>query len=101
MANSQKTILHLSTDDFIRNHIILSNKLRILQINMRSIRNFEKFDKLKYFIDKNRCQLDVIIVSESWLNDVHFQYYNIDGFQEYFSGRKNSQTGGGIAVCIC
>lgn len=74
--------------------------LRILQINMRSIRNIERFDTLKQFIDESNDMFDIIIVGESWLNDIHFSFYSIDGFHAYFSGRNGQQRGGGVAVYV-
>lgn len=98
MLPNLENSLHLSTDDFFTKFELLNNKLRVLQINMRSIRNLERFDKLKRFMDK--IDLDMVVVTESWLNDVHHKFYGINGFQSFFSGRKDEDRGGGLAVYI-
>lgn len=61
-----------------------------------SIRNLKRFDTLKNFIDN--LKPDVIIVTESWLNDVHFEYYKIRDYQALFSDRKDDQSGGGVEI---
>lgn len=65
---------------------------------MCSTRNLERPDVLQYFIDNS--DVHVIVISESWLNDIHFQYYGIDGYQSFFSDRKGDKSGDGIAVYV-
>lgn len=92
---------HDSMFDFLQyaqTYTMLSN-FKIVQINMRSIRNLEKFDSLKEKIDEIH-NLDIIIVSETWLNKDYFQFYNINGYKSFFSGRDIGEVGGGLCCVL-
>lgn len=66
---------------------------------MRSIRNLEKFDILKQNIDEMQG-MDIVTVSETWLNSDHFEFYNISGLKGFFSGRNIGDVGGGLTVYV-
>lgn len=103
--NYRDNFLYESVDDYLAscNHLNFSNSnhLNIVQINMRSIRSFERFDKFKNLLDEFNRELDVVIISESWLDKYTFRYYNcIEGYEGFFYGRDYGNSGGGAAVFI-
>lgn len=64
------------------------NELRIIQVNVRSIRSFERFDHFRIFIDQFLDKIDIVFTTETWQNCVHLQCYHMKGFKKYFSGRN-------------
>jgi len=67
--------------------------MSIYVTNARSIKN--KYDELCLYINKNPH--DIIVVSESWLDDSYpSSMFNIDGYRLYRADR--SCDGGGVAV---
>lgn len=101
LQNLTTNILHNSISEYLHftQHYTNIKKIKILQINMRSIRNLEKFDILKQLIDEIK-QVDLVIVSETWLNKDHFEFYEISGFKGFFSGRNMGQSGGGLTIYV-
>lgn len=98
--NLASNLLHDSISDFLTyNSDNLSKKFKVLQINMKSIRDLNRFDVLKGMIDDFR-DLDVIVVGESWLNKDLFDFYNIVGYKAFFCGRDSGSKGGGICVYV-
>lgn len=95
-------LLYGSIDEFrcdLRSRLT-NDKLNIAQINMRSIKSFERFDVFKSLIDEIK-ELDVIIVSESWLDKYSFKYYNcLPNFEGFFDGRNYGCSGGGVAIFV-
>lgn len=97
--------LHDSLNDYFnsRNYTnkLNNGRLNIVQINMRSIRSFERFDIFKSLIDEFHKRLDVVIVSESWLDRYTFKYYNcLPDYEGFFDGRNYGNSGGGVAVYV-
>lgn len=87
------------TNDFNDyNRTYLSNGLKILQINAKSIASTKKFDCFKNFIFVFNCDIDVIIVGESWISHDFVGLYNIVGYSVYHSCR--SGVGGGVCMYV-
>lgn len=72
------------------------NALNIIHVNIQSIRN--KIDELKELVRSIEIQtnkkIHIIAISEIWIYENENKYYNIDGFNVYFSNRSNNRSGG-------
>ena len=72
--------------------------LNILHLNIRSLAS--KHDQLINIISNlqdDGCQLDFILLCETWLNDMNYDQFDIDGYTKIESHRKN-RMGGGVAI---
>lgn len=75
------------------------NGILILQVNARSINKMDRFDNLKIQISKLIFKPQIVVVSETWIPSHLTQLYNIDGYDSFFSCRKDAR-GGGLAVFV-
>lgn len=103
-------IICVDTCDFVKNlycnnfncfknlikNVEMNKKFKILALNVRSIGRIKKFDDFKLFLSEMRLEIDVIVLSEIWLEDNVVSLYNIDGYESHFSCRPDGY--GGVAV---
>lgn len=70
--NSRNNFSYNSVNDYLHSHNYLNGlndeQLKIIQINMRSIRSFERFDIFKNLLDEFKTELDVVIISAGWIS---------------------------------
>lgn len=81
-----------------KNDIYADNNLKLLQLNVRSLLNMNKFDLFLDFLDSFPNCFDILILSETWLNDNCFKLYSIPGFNAVHACRD--RIGGGLAVYV-
>ena len=86
-----------------RNSLVSSDKIRCIFANIRSIKNSNKFEELRWLVFKN--ELDIIGISESWLNDdVDVDEYVIKGYKLYRKDRcfdlLSKKRGGGVMLFV-
>jgi exonuclease III len=78
-----------------------TNHLKILYMNVRSIRN--KFDEIQALLacieSEIRQGIDVVIMTESWLNRDEVNFFNISDYDAYHSLR-DGRGYGGISVYV-
>lgn len=103
--NHHNNFKYDSVNEYLNSRTFLkklsNDHLNIFQINMRSIRCFERFDIFKNLLDEFNRELDVVIISESWLDKYSFKYYNcIPDYEGFFDGRNYGFSGGGVAIFI-
>ncbi|XP_055605124.1 uncharacterized protein LOC129753336 [Uranotaenia lowii] len=55
--------------------------------------NPEKFDTLKDFVDRCSRNIDIIVVSETWVKSGDSQMFTLNGFDGIFSCRESSHRG--------
>lgn len=67
----------LSIGDFNDSISNINHGLKILQINVKSIDNMARFDKFRSFISDFNTDIDIIIISETWLHSELIGLYNI------------------------
>ena len=73
-----------------------SSQFSFFHLNIRSIRN--NFDKLKLLLATTKHLFDIIVLSETWLDDGdNTDVYDIDGYSTIFQNRPDRERGG---VCI-
>lgn len=77
-----------------RNH---SNYFSIIHQNIRSIGR--KIDDLSQFIQSLCKQPDILVISETWLDDTSKIYCNIDSYNSHHTVRKG-RAGGGVSVFV-
>ena len=69
-----------------------------MHLNIRSIRN--KLDSLKNLNDSLNKNLDIIGLTETWLNKNDCeQYYNLEGY-DYVGLSRTNKKGGGVCIYI-
>ena len=69
------------------------NQFSIFHLNIRSLR--KNFEKLKILIGVTKIHFDVIVLSETWLDDNDIlDEFNIKGYRAFFQNRKNKDRGG-------
>lgn len=70
--------------------------LNIIHVNIQSLRN--KLNDLKEMIWSTETQtnkkIHIIAISEIWIYETENKYFNIDGYNAYFSNRSNNRSGG-------
>ena len=79
---------------------ILKKKLHVLHLNIRCF--LKNSDKLKMMLDnfqQNKITIDVILICESFVNDLNCQFVHIPGYQCYFRNR-DKRPGGGILIFV-
>lgn len=72
--------------------------LKIIQINIRGLNDFDKLDSLCIFLRNLNTCVDVIVVGETWIKQDRSQFYNIPGYISIHSCR--SKSSGGLALFI-
>ena len=75
-------------------------KFHAIHINIRSLPS--KFDKLKFIIDEfqeKKCELDFVLICETFLNSTNHKLFEIDGYKMVDKHRTNS-TRGGVALYV-
>ena len=74
--------------------------LSVLQINARSIKNKDKFSEFLNYTESFENKLDIIVVSESWLQESDpLHMYSINGYNSEFWCRAG-KAGGGIVIYV-
>lgn len=75
----------------------INNKLSILHINSRSIKN--KFDEIQTFLASSGVDWSFVCVSETWLKDELLQYFELEQYNLFASCRPQGE-GGGTAIYV-
>ena len=91
---------YLELEDLVTNIDHNSFQYKALHLNIRSLA--ANFDKLNMIIGNfltNNCDLDFILLCETFLTDLNNSLFNIDGFQKVEKHRIHSR-GGGVALYI-
>lgn len=70
------------------------NGFRTFYQNIRSLKN--KIDEVELLINNYDC--DLIILTETWINDNEKQYYNMNHYSSIYSCRK--RQGGGLGLFL-
>ena len=98
-SNSNITSLsnYIDCDEYMSLYKTSSiDKCCVMHINCRSLAaNFSAVSDL--IVDNLKCSLDVIVITETWLQDNCAVLYNIPGYKMYHHQRNNARGGG---VCI-
>lgn len=81
----------------IINNELSTSKLLCFHVNIRSLNS--NYDKLIEFVDVLTHNLDVIILSEIWCNNINF-YSNLFTGYKFFYKLPNKAKAGGVAIYI-
>lgn len=73
-------------------------KMIIMYTNAQSCANMRTHDEIKLFVQKCACEIDVIIISETWYTKNETQIYEIAGYNAIHSCRAT--RGGGVSVYV-
>lgn len=96
----------LSDTDYVSSSYIgvedvkMINGLTVLHLNVRSLH--KKIDMLKEFIqvlETKNVTIDVLLLSETWLNENNDSLTHIEGYQFFHLNRKMT-NGGGLAIYV-
>ena len=82
-------------NDLIQTRHSNSDKLSILHLNIRSVRN--KFDALKNYLNSLDHKFTIIALTETWLNNNDYDNFEIPGYKSTKLLRQNKKGGG---ICI-
>lgn len=93
-----ETIANVDDYNGHKRDVFSDKNLKILQLNVRSILNMNKFDLFLDFLDSFPHLFDVLVISETWLNNDCLNLFNIPGFTAVHSCR--ARIGGGLAVYV-
>lgn len=69
-----------------------------MHLNIKSIKNRQHYQELM-FLNLLPFQPDVIVITETWLNDADSKYINIPGYNSEFFCREG-RSGGGIVIFL-
>ncbi len=75
----------------------IGKQLSCMHINCRSM--VANFDSLVMLINALAFSFDIIVVTESWLQDSTSHLYNISGYK-LFCKQRHHGTGGGICIYV-
>lgn len=75
-----------------------SNLCRFLYLNIRSLKEAHKLDSLHTLIDSLQS-VDVVLLTETWLNEHEEKYYNLPGYS-LISLNRSKGRGGGVAAYV-
>ncbi|XP_055613435.1 uncharacterized protein LOC129759895 [Uranotaenia lowii] len=84
-----------STEDIQKSH---RKNPKLLQLNIRGMNNPDKFDSLKIFLENLKINIDVIVISETWVKEKNIAFFNLPGYKATFSSRLSN--GGGLAIYV-
>lgn len=77
-------------------NFIQSNGINLVHINIQSIR--KKIDDLEEYINQTsnltKSKIHIIALSEIWIYENENKFYNLSGYNVYFSNRNNNRSGG-------
>lgn len=54
--------------------------LKVLQINIRSMNDPEKFDAIKEFLELYSGSVDVLVIGETWVKSNRIGLFQLDGY---------------------
>ena len=80
-------------EDEIKEVNINKNDLSIVQLNIRGLAS-KQHELLKFFNHCNKCKLDIVILSETWLSPTATKKINVAGYEYVGESRKNKKGGG-------
>lgn len=70
--------------------------LNLFHLNIRSLN--KNLDELLILLDSLKTEFQVIVLSETWLNDPS-EFITLDGYKDYHSVRSNGR-GGGVSILV-
>lgn len=97
MVDSFKENKHYSTlEHFSRktNHLL---SLNLFYININRLKN--KLNGLEHLLHSQQQQIDVVILTETFLYDLETKFYNLPQYNS-FHNTRNDRDGGGISVFV-
>lgn len=77
-------------------NLVKKNGLNILYFNGRSIKN--KLNEIELFLSCLQGIVHVIVITETWLDEHNFLFYNLHGYKSYHSIRPK-YAGGAAIFC--
>lgn len=77
----------------------ISSGFNLIQLNARSLKSEDRLESLKLFLETLSVDLDIIVVSEVWLNEEEAKSIEIGGFNCEYCVRSGS-GGGGLVILI-
>lgn len=86
-----------TVDEFLLKDYPFKNNFNIINFNIRSF--FKNYDEFLGIISKCNIIIDVIVLTETWINEDNSQLCHIDGYQSFHSFRSHRQ-GGGVSIFI-
>lgn len=98
--SDNSAIIRIKSDDDLlqfKKKLNKTNKIRILYLNIRSIRKKYKFENLLCYTKKFKYP-HIIAITESWLKETETKFYNIDKYNAVHNCRKT--RGGGTILYI-
>lgn len=72
------------------------SSIRIFYLNARSVAS--KVEEIQHLIHSTSIP-EVMIFSETWINQNHSKYFQMDGFSSFLLGREN-RSGGGVGIFV-
>ena len=76
-------------DEFISYFSNSNKKFSILNINIRSF--FKNRDEFLAILSQCKCNIDIIVLTETWISDDTVQLCHIDGYHAYHSIRAETR----------
>jgi hypothetical protein len=80
-------------------HFENNQNLKILYFNARSIKSGTKLAEIDCFLKDLKCEIHVIVISETWVQENEKSFYNIPNYVSIYSCRK-TRIAGGIGIFI-
>lgn len=79
---------YINVKDFFYNN----NEIKILYINIRSVR--KNFNELILLLNILDVEIEIIILTEIWIETCEIKLYNIPGYNQFFKCTERNKSGG-------
>ena len=97
MFNSIDSTCEYYTEEQFKDSVGLEKTFSLIHFNCRSL--YANFSKINDYVKALNSKLRVIALSETWIDKSRGIDFCIDGYELYYSSRKNKR-GGGVALFI-
>lgn len=77
-------------------NVIRGGEFNVLYLNARNFKAIGRIDALENYVSRLSVSIDVIIITETFLQSNECKYYQLDGYDSFFDCRD--RCGGGVAL---
>src|SRR5437870_790750 len=70
----------------------------LININCRSLR--ANFSEIENHVINSKVNYSVIVVTETWLNEINQDIFQIEGYKFFSKHRNGAKSGGGVGIYV-
>ncbi len=88
---------HYYSDDQYNSTFKNVNKISIIHFNIRRL--YSNFDNIKDYLKQFNLPFNIILISETWINEERDMDFGLEGYELICMNRRN-KSGGGVAMYV-